>query len=191
MLVLSLDTATTRASACLWSDGAVIAAIAEVGPRSAQVIVAALTELVDDRFRDLDAVAVGVGPGSFTGLRIGIAAARGIGCALKIPVSGVSSLAALSTPGVLAVIDARRGELFVSDGSAEWIAKPAELANESRPLVGDGALRYREQFHAAPIAPDGDLAHTPNAAAIAAHAAAAGFATSSEPRYLRAPDAAA
>jgi tRNA threonylcarbamoyl adenosine modification protein YeaZ len=120
MIVLGLDTATTTASIALLRDDAVIArATRNTHRRTADVLVA-----VDEACRaagitpgQLEAVAVGAGPGSFTGLRIGMATAKGIAFALGTPVWAVSSLAALAleAPGdgtVVAVLDARKGEIF-------------------------------------------------------------------------------
>ena len=92
----------------------------------------------------------GTGPGTFTGLRIGLATARGLGFALGIPVRGVSTLDALLVPaGVdVACIDARRGEVFCAGAGIEPQAMtPAALAAAlpaGTVVVGDGAVRYRE-----------------------------------------------
>ncbi len=120
MIVLGLDTATSTASIAVLSGDAVIAhATRNTHRRTADVLVA-----VDEACRaagiapaQIEAVAVGAGPGSFTGLRIGMATAKGIAFALGKPVWAVSSLAALAlaapTDGtVVAILDARKGEIF-------------------------------------------------------------------------------
>src|SRR4029079_10654727 len=92
---------------------------------------------------------VGCGQGSFTGLRIGIASARGLALALGVPCAGVSTLAALASgaTGAVALIDARRGELFALDsGGSPAVERPEGLAARLAPgtlCVGDGARRHR------------------------------------------------
>jgi tRNA threonylcarbamoyladenosine biosynthesis protein TsaB len=126
---------------------------------------------------DVDRIAVGVGPGSFTGLRIGIATARGLAQAAGAELVGVSSLRALALGAgegtVLAAIDARRGELFVGAWAAgELLLAPAAMSpaavaswvKQVAPgvlTVGDGALRFREQLEpaGAAIPPDADPLH--------------------------------
>lgn len=121
---------------------------------------------------DVQRLGVGVGPGTFTGLRVGVATARGLAQSLPLELVGVSSLAALaqgaqgaaSGPdgGVLSVIDARRGEVFLAahDEGLHELLEPRALApgmlGETLPVlgdalagwtaVGDGAVRYREAF---------------------------------------------
>ncbi len=126
---------------------------------------------------EVERIAVGMGPGSFTGLRIGIATARALAQARSLPLAGVGSLDALAagvaaTPAgsdrhVLAVLDARRGQAFAAlrgpDGATVWpafVASPEELADRVSSLgadimksgllaAGDGSLRFLDQLEAA------------------------------------------
>ena len=114
MLILAFDTATEVATSALVDDGEVLG---ERASRASTLLedVDALLRQAGARPADLDALAVGTGPGSFTATRIGLALARGLGLALDVPAAGVSTLDALAAghPGALPVIDARRGEVFV------------------------------------------------------------------------------
>src|SRR5213593_3400371 len=141
MLILAFDTATDVATSALVSDGEVL------GERTSRAVtvledVDALLRQAGAHTRELDGIAVGIGPGSFTGVRIGLATARGLALSLGIPVAGVSTLDALAAgaPGALPVIDARRGEVFVPLRATP----PDELDVAGRVCVGDGAVRYRE-----------------------------------------------
>ena len=193
MLTLAFDTATQVATSALVDDGEVL------GERLSRAVT--LLEDVDALLRqggasagDVDVLAVGTGPGSFTGVRIGLATARGLGLALGIPGAGVSTLAALAAgaPGAVPVIDARRREVFaLLDGEAHVLA-PAELGLPSGTVcVGDGAVRYRSVLEQCglEVPADADDRHIPLARFHAALAGAPGPADAIEPIYLRVPDA--
>ena len=183
--IFAFDTATSRATCALVRDGDVL------GERvtSAKAVLAAADELVRSvglAPRDLDALVVGTGPGSFTSIRIGLATARGLAVALDLEVAGVSTLLAFA--GGTPVIDARRGEVFTSGPT---VARPGELDVAGSRLVGDGAVRYRAIFEAAgaDVPPDDHSDHLPSAHRLVEHATSFGPAGAVEPVYLRAPDA--
>ena len=192
MLILAFDTATEIATSALVADGEVL------GERTSRAVT--LLEDVDALLRqggahpaDLDALAVGIGPGSFTGVRVGLATARGLALALDLPVAGVSTLDALAAgaPGATPVIDARRREVFVFQGEPRVLA-PAELQLAPGTLcVGNGAVRYRAVLEqaGAEIPPDADERHMPRARFHAQLARDFGPAEAVEPLYLRLPDA--
>jgi tRNA threonylcarbamoyladenosine biosynthesis protein TsaB len=191
MLTLAFDTATDVATSALVWDGEVLG---ELRSRPVSVL-----EDVDALFRQggvrpaqLEALVVGTGPGSFTGLRMGLAAARALSFALDVPVAGVSTLAALAagSPGALPVIDARRSEVFVLDDDLR-VCRPDELDVRGRMCVGDGAVRYRVTLeeHGAEIPPDDDERHVPRARFHVELADRFGPAEEVEPVYLRIPDA--
>jgi len=196
LLILSLDTATDIATACVWRDGD---ALAESATRArsvaAQRVLADVDRLMDEAGvvpADLDMVVAGTGPGTFTGLRIGLAAARALGFALGIPVKGVSTLdALLAGEGVeVACVDARRGEVFAAGAGLEPQAVAPEALVALLPggvvCAGDGAIRYRDRLRDLEIPADDSPLHVPWARH---HAALAGTAGPPEPLYIRAPDA--
>lgn len=159
MLVLGLDTATPSCSVALIEHGRLLAELTVVSPRAHSarlmpLIAQALQEAGREK-GDLAAIACGVGPGSFTGLRIGITTAKTLAYALGLPCLPVSTLAAMAHglgPGLVSpVLDARRGEVFAAlyrDGQevaapqlvplAGWLAELDRLG-EPVTLAGDGA----------------------------------------------------
>jgi tRNA threonylcarbamoyladenosine biosynthesis protein TsaB len=192
MLILAFDTATEIATSALVADGEVL------GERVSRAVT--LLEDVDALLRqggahqnDLDALAVGIGPGSFTGVRVGLATARGLALALDVPVAGVSTLDALAAgaPGATPVIDARRREVFVLQGEPRVLAPSDVEVAAGTVCVGNGAVRYRTvlEVAGAEIPPDDDECHVPRARFHAQLARNFGPAEAVEPLYLRLPDA--
>jgi tRNA threonylcarbamoyladenosine biosynthesis protein TsaB len=191
MLILAFDTATDVATSALVDDGEVL------GERTSRAVTVledldALLRQASAHTRDIGALAVGIGPGSFTGVRVGLATARGLALALGIPVAGVSTLDALAAgaPGALPVIDARRGEVFVLEGEPR-VLRPEEVEAAGRLCVGSGAIRDRRILEASlsEIPPDADERHLPRARFHALLARDFGPAEGVEPLYLRVPDA--
>lgn len=202
MIVLALDTCLFACSAAVVRDGELLARRIDPMARGHQERLAPLVQEVMAEaglgFEALDRIGVTVGPGSFTGLRVGLAFAKGLSAALSIPAVGVGSLEALAQPfsgRVLAVLDAKRGQVYLQafeDGAALSApdALPLEIAAarvvEFAPqvMVGTGAPLLAAVRPAARIEP---LDHTdPLAVALVAAARAP---VPPRPLYLRAPDA--
>ena len=194
-IALVLDCATTRTVCGLVRDGRELAAASAEGGHAAQRALVLVDEVLARAAcepADLTRVVCGCGPGSFTGLRIGIATARGLALGLGIPCEGASTLAALAAgaPGAIALVDARRGELFaLGDGGLPVVEQPGDVAARVGPgtlCVGDGARRWRALLEeaGADVPPDDDARHAPGAEALAALAAGV-----AEPVYVRRPDA--
>lgn len=193
MLTLAFDTATEVATSALVDDGEVLAERVSTA-RTLLEDVDALLRQGGAHAQDLEALAVGIGPGSFTGVRIGLAAARGLALGLDLRGAGVSTLDALAAgaPGAVPVIDARRSEVFTLVGGEPAVLAPADLEVEEGTLyVGDGARRYRADLEArgAIVPPDGDERHVPRARFHASLAGNLGSVEEIEPLYLRVPDA--
>ncbi len=233
-MILGIDTATASTAAAVWTpDGPGFEARDDPAPGERPRHASRLLELVEAalegagaRWDDIERIAVGVGPGGFTGLRHGIATARALAQGRGLPLAAVSSLEALArgaaevadvagghaaTAGrpaapVLAVIDARRGEVFAAawqgaEPLLEAIAiAPEDLAAKlgagrlAGPLAaGDGAVRFREQLErAGALVPDDrSPAHLLSALQIC-RLGAAGDVTDRDrlvPDYRREPDA--
>jgi tRNA threonylcarbamoyladenosine biosynthesis protein TsaB len=193
MLTLAFDTATEVATSALVDDGEVLG---ERFSRAQTLLedVDALLRQGGAHPRDLDVLAVGIGPGSFTGVRIGLAAAHGLALSLDLLGAGVSTLDALAAgaPGALPVIDARRREVFTLMGGVPAVLAPADLEIAAgTTCIGDGARRYRAMLEekGAIVPPDGDERHLPRARFHAQLAGELGPVEAIEPLYLRVPDA--
>jgi len=192
VLILAFDTATTVATAAL-VDGETV-----LGERTAAPL--RVLEEIDTMLRDagvepgrLEAVAVGLGPGSFTGVRTGLAAARGLALALRVPVAGVPTLDVLEAgaPDAVALIDAKRREVFLNEGGSVVALPAAAFEAPGKTCVGDGAVKYREHLErtGAHVPPDESELHLPRARFHARLARGFGPADGLEPIYVRAPDA--
>jgi tRNA threonylcarbamoyladenosine biosynthesis protein TsaB len=221
--VLGFDTATAYASVAV-TRGAEPVHEEEHGPggegrpRHSELLLGAVERCVAEGggWESIGLIVVGLGPGSYTGLRIGVATARALAQAREIPIAGVSSLAALARGiaehpdaadrPVLPVIDARRGQAFAAvhgragvELRSPFVASPAELAEaisvlDPVPLAaGDGAVRFRQELEAAGalVAPAQDPVHRVAARHLCALGAVTGASAPDriEPIYLREPDA--
>lgn len=221
MSVLGLDTSTAATAVCVLHDGRAFEHTPRPAdllgrPRHGEELMPAVHRSMAGAgidFEDLDAIAVGVGPGAYTGLRIGVATARALGHAAGVPLRPVATPAALAANvddrPALALLDARRGEVFASlwdGGEARWpvfTCAPDELARRvesglptdiSKPLaIGDGALRSRHALEAVGIEvpPDESLLHVVRAVHICGLAAGAPALPPAAvtPDYMRDPDA--
>jgi tRNA threonylcarbamoyladenosine biosynthesis protein TsaB len=218
--MLGIDTATADTAVAVTRGGELVDE-RRVGPteNGRPRHAATLLELVDEAvsaaggWDAIGTLAVGVGPGTFTGLRVGVATARALAQARALAVAPVISLAALAR-GVeapderprLALIDARRGEVFAglydSRSAVVWeplVAPPEAIGERARELdvaplaAGDGSIRFAQQLEAAgvEVLPADHPAHRIAARHVCALAGsvAQGRLEQARPIYLRRPDA--
>jgi tRNA threonylcarbamoyladenosine biosynthesis protein TsaB len=219
VILVAMDTATpSTVAGVLLADGRVIEARDDPpegsrGEHASRLLVLVERALAEGgvTWDDVERIAVGVGPGGFTGLRIGIATARALAQARGLPLVPVSSLAALAAGAdaaespIAAVVDARRGEVFagVWAGERELLA-PVALAPEALAArlgtldltvqaVGDGAVRFRTELEGAGVVVpvDGSAVHRIAAAPLCRLGAAGEPADRDRllPDYRREPDA--
>lgn len=197
-MLLAFDTATSRVTVALHDGTRVVASHdADEGMRHGEMLAPGIERVLADagaEVGDLSAVAVGVGPGPFTGLRVGLVTARVLGMTRGIPVHGVCSLDVLAVESgldeVTVVTDARRKEVYLAVyGGGHRVSGPEVVApGDARvrgPVVGAGGAMYPVAF------PDARGPQHPSAA-VMAEAVASGTVEllAADPLYLRRPDAA-
>lgn len=213
MRILAIDTALTACSAAVLDDTTgeerIVAASIRIDKGHAERLMTMIGEVLADGelgFADLDRIVATIGPGSFTGVRVGLSTARGLGLVLAKPVVGVTTLAAFAqqaramTPLPIAVaIDARRGEIYGQlfdaggpassptvdspEALAKYLPKQCALIGSGAQLVADRAGKERD---AAILSIDG----APDIAAVARLGARVAVPEAPPaPLYLRAPDA--
>jgi tRNA threonylcarbamoyladenosine biosynthesis protein TsaB len=193
MKILALETSTEYCSVALWQDGTVSERSALVGQKHSELLLAMLDELLQEagvKLAQLDGIAFGAGPGSFTGVRIACGVAQGLALGAELPVLGVSTLQAVAQDSgqdrVIVALDARMAEVYFAvyekrDGAWQALCAPTLCLPADAPLVtgndwlgaGSGfgvhgdtlAARYAGQLRAL------DAQCVPQARAIAALAA--------------------
>ena len=204
-MLLAFDTATPAVTVALHDGERVVASSTTVDAmRHGELLAPEIQAVLDEAWvprQDVTAIAVGVGPGPFTGLRVGLVTARTLGAVLEIPVYGVCTLDVLAAEAVdtgtvdgpfLVATDARRKEVYWSSYDAEGrrldgphVSRPADVATDG-PVVGRGALLFPDAFPH-PVGPE-----HPDAGVLAAVVTDERVELlDPEPLYLRRPDAAA
>lgn len=203
MIVVGIETSTPHVSVALGTERELLGAISVAGRSRQESVTPALEQLcawTGVELSHVGGIAVGVGPGLFTGLRVGIETAKTLAQVLTVPIVGITSLDALAFSVrhthklIVAVIDGRRGEVFyaiyralpggVVRGSEYSVATPDHLCAELETItgemlaVGDGAILYRDQLE--------ELgSQVEFASAIRAHPEAAALVELAVPRLLR------
>lgn len=202
MRVLAIDTAAGACSAAVWHDGVVHQRLVELSRGHAEALLPLLLATMADAgcsFRELDLLAVTIGPGAFTGLRVGLAAARGLALASRLPCVGVTTLAAVAAAvppaeaagwPLLVVLDSKRADLYAqlfTAGAA--VGEPALISPAGLPGLLSGAQPLAAGPLAAAavaVAGDGTAMALPALAAAGVPAAAV-----SSPGYPQAASVAA
>jgi len=213
MRILALETSTEYCSVALWQDGAVSDRRQLVGQKHSEVLIPMLDDLLRQagvKLPDIDGIAFGAGPGSFTGVRIACSAAQGLALGADKPVMGICTLQALAQGSghdkVVAVLDARMAEVYCAayekrGGAWATVWEPQLCLPQDMPAVegqewlgaGSGFLVHHEQLRARHVANflAVDATAVPQASAVAELAAplfAAGHGTDAAeaaPLYLR------
>jgi len=217
LIVLAFDTAQGALSAAIHDGEGPLASAFELRTRGhAEELLPAIETVLAEAalgFSDLDALAVTIGPGTFTGLRVGLAAARGLALALKLPLVGITTLEAIAADvvagegeAVVAAFDAKRGEVYLQafDADGAPLTEPALIAVTDAGLhlpkiklllVGTGAALLEEALHGferrtadAPAQPRAETVARLALQRLEADGADA-FRVAPAPLYIRAPDA--
>ena len=201
MIVVAIETSTPQTSVAIGSEAGLLARISVAGKARQEAVTPALEQLLawtDLELSRVSGIAVGTGPGLFTGLRVGVATAKTLAQVLGVPIQGISSLDTLAfsvrhtNKRIVAVIDGRRGEVFWSAYRAvpggilretepavarpDHLAAELEVTREDVLAVGNGAILYRDALQEA---------HVEFASASVAHPDAAALAELAVPRFLR------
>lgn len=193
MLILGVETSTPQASVAIGSEqGLIASALVSRGSTHNEFLLPAVRFCLEEAglgFRNLGGVAASLGPGLYTGMRVGIATAKALAQALSVPIAGMSSLDLLayevrySHKAICAVLDGRRGEVFyavykASPGGIQRmteyrVEKPEQLAvalaarREDVLMVGNGALLHKEVFDDLDFVEIGTMSHSfPNATSL-------------------------
>jgi len=203
MIVLGIETATMQVGCAVGGAEGVFASFhASRGRRHAETLAPAIEFVCAQahvELREVSVVAVDIGPGLYTGLRVGVATAKAIAMARHVPMIGLSSLDLLAYPVrysgrlIAAVVDARRGEVFSAlyrhvPGGVQRITEPAVVAPEDLAsdlmarheeclVVGDGAMRYAEVL--------GEASHVEIGTTATAYPSARALVELAHPRSIR------
>jgi tRNA threonylcarbamoyladenosine biosynthesis protein TsaB len=203
MIVVAIETSTAQTSVAIGSDRETLGSVSVAGRARQESVTPALDQLLawtGVRLPQVGGIAVGIGPGLFTGLRVGVETAKTLAQVLTIPIVGITSLDALAFAVrhthklIVAMVDGRRGEVFyaiyralpggVVRGHDYTVATPDHLCAELETIpgemlaVGDGAILYRN--HLEELGSRVEIA-----SAIRAHPEAAALAELAGPRFLR------
>jgi len=203
MIVVGIETSTPQTSVAIGTEHEILAKASVAGAARQESVTPLLADLLrrsDLSLSRVGGIAVGIGPGLFTGLRVGVETAKTLAQVSGVPIVGITSLDALAYPvrftprTIAAVIDARRGEVFsaiyraVPGGVVRergyLVHEPDRLAAELQALpgevlaVGNGAMLYRDVF-------EGTGSRIEFASSVAAHPDAAALVELAVPRFLR------
>jgi len=202
VIVLGIDTSTAVTSIALGTQQAILGSASFAGARKHDEVVPAIEQLLawtGEELSHVGGVAIGLGPGLYTGLRVGVEAGKALAQVLRVPIVGVSSLDVLAfgvhrtNRTVVAVMDARRKEVFFARyrpvhggvlregeyrvGSPAALAAELEAGREEVLLVGDGAILYRNELE---VSGRVEVAPAPFA-----HPWASALVTLAAPRFIR------
>ena len=206
MKLLAIDTSASHCAVCVLDDAAGTAHrdVRDIGTGHAEVLMGQIAGVLKQAhltWSDLERIAVCVGPGSFTGVRVGVSAARGLALALGIPAVGVTTLEAIAADAaplaggrpILAAIDARRGQLYfqpfddagvaTADPRAVPVEQALAMVQSDTVVAGNGAAVLGADGAVLADAASGDIGTIARLAAARAPGAAP------VPLYLRSADA--